>query len=256
MSYLQTEFPADIFQDNSALTELIADSTKSTTLDANVFQNTPVLKKLAFGGMTPLSFTDALEIPAGLFDSNPALENVDIYHTRLSSLPIGLFDATTNLNFVRIQAKNALTSFPAGFFSQNTALTSVYLQEMSSISFFPSGTFENLPLTQLTLDSTLKCMDSAASDCCELPVAVHDATMQGYKCYQAGSGSPTASPPTVAPPTVATSTGGGNAGSNLKLEGAQSKVILDAGAATEFVLNASFLANLIEEVNALKAAAA
>ena len=81
-------------------------------------------------------------LPAGIFDDLTGLNFLAIYHTKLTTLPAGIFDNLTNLRTLYLDSNPLLASLPAGIFD-NLYLHDLYLKD-NALTTLPAGIFDRV----------------------------------------------------------------------------------------------------------------
>ena len=109
-------------------------------IPAGLFESLPSLENV------DLSDNMLTDIPAGLFKSTSSLKNVNLSDNLLPHIPAGLFESLTSLENVDL-SDNMLTDIPAGLFKSTSSLKNVNLSD-NSLADIPAGLFESLTSLQ------------------------------------------------------------------------------------------------------------
>jgi hypothetical protein len=139
-------FPIGVFDRLYELVELQIEMENDAveSLPAGVFDSNTALEEFSYrrGSLTSL--------PSGVFDNNVKLVTVDLSFNQLASLPTEVFDKNLKLAYIDFR-NNKLTSLPAGVFDKNPNLKTIDFLG-NKLTSLPAGVFDkNLKLGSIDL---------------------------------------------------------------------------------------------------------
>ena len=143
--------PAGIFSDLQSVTRMSLARNRFTTVEARAFEGLTAMTQL------DLSSNPRLEsISPDAFEGLSALQTLNLYQTRISTLPSGVFDGLTGLATLQL-SNTPLATLPQGVFDPLTALSQLDLHTNGELTSLPTRTFVNNPsLGRLRLDPNPK----------------------------------------------------------------------------------------------------
>eukprot|EP00039_Didymoeca_costata_P003804 m.69708 g.69708 ORF g.69708 m.69708 type:complete len:742 (-) comp12081_c0_seq1:63-2288(-) len=145
-----TSLPSTTFQYMYFVEELGLGLNQISSLEADVFQNMPLLRVLGLPG-NPLG-----ELPETVFQNNSLLQELLLRNTQLSSLPIKVFQSLTLLALLDLSS-NSLTYIPPTLFKNCVSIEVLlldhnYLNNIQSEAFSTLTVLSNLLLSHNNLN--------------------------------------------------------------------------------------------------------